>query len=184
MSELRKLLKAREKLITQREWAIAGAKFYENLQLSAQDGIRNIDLALETIQEEKRRSEAVSHAGQRAAKRSAAVAETRSRAKSDLPATGEAFWIGFLTHTGRGIGDVFNDALVAWKRDHKFVPTQDQCAKLRNRLGVAFHGAVQNKVILSTGKGRDRVYWLPKRRSSSRNTRKHVLSGVRGEKQA
>lgn len=184
MSELRKLLKTREKLVAQREWAIAGAKFYETLQSSAQVGIRDIDLALEKIQEEKRRSADVAHAVRGATKPSNAVRDMAARAKSDLPPTGEAFWIGFLTHTDRRIGDVFKDALALWKRDHKFVPTPEQSAKLRNRLAVAFHGAALNKVILSTGKGRDRVYRLPKRRLSSRTSRKHVPTGVRVEKQA
>lgn len=183
MSELRKLLKTREKLIAQREWAIAGAKFYETLQLSAQVGIRNIDLALEKIQEEKRRSANVVHAGRSATKRSSAVHALTALAKSDLPTTGEAFWIGFLTHNDRRIGDVFNDALALWKRDHKFVPTPEQSAKLRNRLAVAFHSAAQNKVILSTGKGRDRVYRLPKRRLTNRGSPKQVAA-VRVKKQA
>lgn len=173
MSELKKLLKAREKLVAQREWAKAGAKFYESVQLTAQVSIRDIDQAVEKIRAEAARSSEIAKTA-RVARNDKATAEQKKVAKGDIPATGEAFWLSFLDHDGRRQVEVFEDALAAMKKEHNFTPSPDQRKKLRNRLAVAFHGAVQNRTILPSGKGGDRLYRLPKRKLSDRHASKAV----------
>lgn len=165
MFELRKLLKAREKLVAQREWAIAGEKFYANVHLTAQVGIRDVDQAIAKIQAEAQRSAEITKAS-REVKAAKVPANGRRSAKGGIPATGANFWLGFLDQEGRGLADVFEAALATLKKEHKFNPTPDQRRMLRNRLVVTFHGAAQDKAILSTGSGRDRLYRLPKRRQS------------------
>ena len=162
MTELKKVLKAREKLVAQREWASAGAKYYENVQLAAQASIRDIDQAIEKIQAAPQQSVKSEKAAHTAKKTKDSTKQDKPVNKSGLPATGEEFWLSFLNHDGRRLADVFEDALAALKKEHKFTPSDDQRKKLRNRLAVAFHSAALNKNIISNGQGRDRLYSLPK----------------------
>lgn len=162
MSELKKLLKAREELIAQREWAIAGAKYYQNVQLMAQASIRDIDQAIGKIQAGTQQSAGMEKT-ERIEKKSQASSKKQNKPlKNELPGTSEGFWLSFLNHNGRHLSEVFDDALAALKKEHKFTPSEEQCKKLRNRLAVALHGATQNKSVASSGKGRDRLYYLPK----------------------
>ena len=164
MSELKKLLKAREALVAQREWAIAGAKYYESVQLTAQVSIRDIDQAIERIRAEAAQVPQIAKSIPKA-KQIKLPAKQKSRAKDALPATGEGFWRKFLDQQGRRLADVFDAALAALKKEHGLTPSADQRNKLRNRLAVDFHAGLQNKTILSSGHGRDRLYRLPKRQS-------------------
>lgn len=173
MIELKKLLKAREKLVVQRETAAAGAKYYESLQLTAQVSIRDIDQAIEKIRAEAEQSTKIQNTIRTASKAKTA-AKQESSVKGELPATGERFWLSFLNHDGRRIADVFDDAIASLKKEHKLTATPEQRKKLKNRLAVAFHGAVHNKSILTIGKGRDRLYRLPKRSTSNRGSREAV----------
>ena len=162
MSELKKLLKAREKLVAQREWAMAGAKYYHNVQLMAQASILDIEQAIEKIQAESQQSTGMEKTARIEKKPQASSHKQNTPLKSELPATSEGFWLGFLNQDGRRLAEVFDDALAALKKEHKFTPSADQCKKLRNRLAVALHGAARNKIVVSSGKGRDRLYSLPK----------------------
>lgn len=162
MSELKKLLKARKELVAQREWALAGAKFYQNVQLMAQDSIRDIEQAIEKIQAETKHSDGIEKAV-RFEKTPKAPSEKQNKpANSELPATSEEFWLSFLNQDGRRLTEVFDDALAELKKLHKFTPSTEQCKKLRNRLAVAFHGAAQNNSVVLSGTGRGRLYHLPK----------------------
>lgn len=163
MSELKKLLKARDRLIVQREYALAGAKFYQNMHLSAQAAIGDIDAAIAHIRAQTSRS-----TDQVQAARKTAPAKATARGNGALPSTGERFWIGFLDKKGRPLAEVFEDALAALKKEYRFVPTAEQRRALRNRLAVAFHGAVRREVVHSEGSGQDRVYRLPKARTERR----------------
>lgn len=170
MIELKKLLKAREKLVVQRETAAAGAKYYASLQLMAQVGIRDIDQAIEKIRAEAAQAAKIqSTIG--ATSMAKTPAQQKTPVKGALPATGEQFWLSFLNHDGRRVADVFDDAIAALKKKYKLTATPEQRKKLKNRLAVALHGAVQNKSILTIGKGRGRLYRLPKRAASSRSAR-------------
>ena len=162
MTELKKLLKARERLVVQRETAIAGAKYYESLQLTAQVGIRDIDQAIERIRAEAEQTAKLEKMVGATTTRKTSTKQKAS-GKGELPATGEGFWLSFLDHDGRRVSDVFNDAIATLKKENKFTATPEQRKKLKNRLAVAFHGAAKNKTILIVGKGRDRLYRLPKR---------------------
>lgn len=166
MTELKKLLKAREKLIVQRETAIAGAKYYASVQLMAQAGIRDIDQAIEKIHAEVERA-AKLETMVRTTHATKAPAKQKAPVKGEIPATGEEFWLSFLDHDGRRVAQVFDDAIAALKKEYKFTATTEQRKRLKNRLGVALHGAAKNKTILTVGTGRDRLYRLRKRAAST-----------------
>lgn len=159
MSELKKLQKARERLAAQREWAAAGAKYYENVKAMAKAGIRDIDLAIERIHAESKRAAPPKKSvnGSAPAEK---PAKTKRRQNGRLPATSEAFWLGFLGKERRGAADLLNDALAELKAQQQFVPTREEKAALNNRLTVTLAGAIRKDVVGAAGPRGERRYWL------------------------